>query len=113
MSYVDSSKLKGTLNVDIPHITITIAFTTAPIILDILSQYGAYARAYKIVNNDGANVVNFVQHQLTDVQRVVPIQSEVSDEGWFSFMQITPNAVTGSGYIELELVKKEDAEIIG
>lgn len=111
MSYVDSAKLKGTLNVDIPHITITVAFTTAVVTLDVLSQYGSYARAYKIVNNDATNVVNFVQHQLTDVQRQVPIQSEVSDEGWFSFIQITADAVTGTGYIELELVKKEDAEI--
>lgn len=111
MSYIDSAKLKGTLDTAIPHITIRIPFSTSVVVIDTLSNYGGYARAYKIVNYDGNNIINFVQHQLTDTPGQVPINSEVTDEGWFTFIQITPNPVTGNGLIELEIVKKSDAEI--
>src|SRR5574341_1176778 len=110
MSYVDPQKLKGTLDPAIPFFTITRTFTTTVLTIDSLSQFGAYIRSFRIVNLDGAANAQYRMHQATEPLKPVPPNSDVTEESWSSFVQITPDAVTGNGFIEMELVKKEDAE---
>src|SRR5574341_1429496 len=110
MSYVDPQKLKGTLDPAIPFFTSTLTFTTAVLTIDSLSQFGAYMRSFRIVNLDAAANAQYRMHQATEPQKPIPPSSDVTEESWSSFVQITPNAVSGNGFIEMELVKRKDAE---
>lgn len=111
MSFVDTSKLRGLQDPTIAFFTTTIAFTTAVLTIDALTQYGAYIKSFRIVNNDGTNVINFVQGDASQPTKQVPINSDFIADGWESYVKITPNAVTGSGYIELDLVTRPNAEV--
>lgn len=111
MSYVDTAKLRGLADPTLSFFTTTLAFTTAVLTIDALTQFQAYIKAFRIVNQDGANVVTYVQGSRFQPTKTVPINSEVSADGWESFIQITPNAVTGTGFIELDLVPRPQAVI--
>lgn len=111
MSYVNLAKLKGILDPTIPFFTTTLPFTTAVLIIDALTQFQSYIKAFRIVNADGTNVVTYIQGSLAGTVKTVPINSEVVANGWESFIQITPNAVTGGGFIELDLVERKYAEV--
>src|SRR5215469_1861262 len=101
MSYVDPSKLKGNLDTSISFFTTTIDFTNAVLIIDALSNYGAYIKEFRIVNQDGTNNLSYIQGDLSQPSKVVPPNSEADVSGWESFIQITPNAVTGAGFVEM------------
>lgn len=109
MSFVDTSRLRGLLDPTLSFFTTTLPFTTTVLTIDSLTQYQAYIRAFRIVNNDGAAIVTFRQGGRQEPSKTVPISSEVSSVGWESFIEITPNAVTGSGFIELDLVPRDKA----
>lgn len=111
MSYVDTTKLRGLQDPTIAFFTTTIAFTTALLTIDALTQYGAYIKSFRIVNNDGTNVINFIQGGPAQPTKQVPINSDFIADGWESYLQITPNAVTGTGYVELDLVTRPNAEV--
>lgn len=110
MSYVDKSKLRGILDQSLSFFVTTRQFTTSPLILDTLTEYGSYIRAYRIVNLDLINNILYRTVSATDYQKAVPPSTALGDQGWESFLEIIPNAVTGNGYVELELIKRKDAE---
>lgn len=109
MSYVNKDDLRGILDPTLSFFNTTLAFTTAVLNIDTLAQFGAYIRSYRIVNNDAVNNCQYRTVSTTDLLKNVPPSSAVSEQGWESFVQITPNAGTGTGFIELELVSKKDA----
>lgn len=109
MSYVNKNILRGILDTTLSFFNTTLTFTTAVLIIDTLTQYGAYIRSYRIVNNDAGNAVSYRTVSPTDPIKTVPPSSALTEQGWESFLEITPNAVTGSGYVELELVSRKDA----
>lgn len=109
MSYVNKDILRGILDTSLSFFNTTLPFTTAVLTIDTLTQYGAYIRSFRIVNNDAANLVNYRTVSTTDTLKTVPPSSALSEQGWESFLQITPNAVTGNGFVELELVSRKDA----
>lgn len=111
MSYVNTAKLKGLLDPTLTSFTTTIPFTTSPIIIDALTQYNSYIHSFRIANNDITNVVQYRQGALDQPLKNIPISSQESGPGWESFLQIIPDAVTGSGYIEIELVLRDNAEL--
>jgi hypothetical protein len=110
MSYVKPSKLKGNSDPTLSFFTSTLVFTTSVLTIDSLNQFGAYIKSFRIVNLDNGNAVTFRQGTTTDPSKTIPPNSENVSDGWESFVQITPNAVSGNGYIELDLVAKSDAE---
>lgn len=112
MSYVDTTKLRGLQDPTLSYFTTTLTFTTAVLTIDSLTQFQAYIRAFRIVNQDGANVVTYRQGSGSEPVKTVPISSElVADPSWESFLQITPNAVSGTGFVELDLVPRDKAVI--
>ncbi len=109
MSYVNKDNLRGILDPTLSFFNTTLAFTTSVLTIDTLTQYGAYIHAFRIVNNDAANQIQYRTVSPTDVLKTIPPSTALDDSGWESFVQITPNAVTGTGFIELELVSRENA----
>lgn len=111
MSYFNAQKLRGLLDQSLSFFTTVQAFTTSPLTIDSLTQFQAYIKAFRIVNQDGTNVLTYVQGQLTEPSKTVPISSEVVSTAWESFIKLTPNAVSGKGFIEMDLVPRSVAEL--
>jgi len=111
VSYVNPAILRGVGDALLSTVTTTIAFTTAQQLIDALTQFSSYIRAFRIVNNDTLNILTYRQGGRSEPLKTVPVSSEVVVEGWESFIEINPNAVTGVGLIELDLVDRFKAMI--
>lgn len=110
MSYIDTGKFKGTLDPTIPFVTATLPFTTSELVIDTKTKFTSYARAFRIVNNDSIAAITYRQGQASEPLKSIPPSSELLFEGWESFIDIIPNAVSGLGYIEIDLVNIKDAQ---
>jgi hypothetical protein len=110
VSYVNPAKLKGNLDPTLVVVTSTFGFTIAQLKIDCLTQFGGYAKTFRIVNNDTTNVLTYRQEQNSSPLKIVPPSSEVVVNGWESYIEINPNAVTGTGFIEIDIVNKKVAE---
>lgn len=113
MSYVNKAILKGVNDQSLSFYTTTIPFTTSQVRIDSLTEFGAYIRAARIINNDGANQLTYRQAALDGALKTVPINSQEEVSGWESFLEINPDGVTGTGFIELDLIDRSVAEIGG
>jgi len=110
VSYVNPDILKGVGDALLSTVTTTIPFTTTQLVRDTLTQFRSYARAFRIVNNDAAASLTYRQGAADAPLKTVPPSSEVLVEGWESFIEINPNAVTGTGFLELDLVRQDAAK---
>jgi len=88
-------------------------FTTAAINLFCSMQFGAWGIRAKIINNDAVNTITYRLHSNRGTARIVPISSEITINEWFDILIVTPNAVTGSGQLELDLVPFAAARRVG
>ena len=109
MSFVDKSLLKGVNDQTLSFFNTTIPFTTAQVRIDTLTEFQAYIRKFRIRNDDAIAPLTFRQGGLSEPLKTIPILSEDGGEGWESFLEINPNAVSGSGFLELDLINREDA----
>jgi len=109
VSYVNPAILRGVGDALLSTVTTTIAFTTAQQIIDALTQFSSYIRAFRIVNNDALANLTYRQGGRSEPLKTVPLSSEVVVEGWESFLEVNPDAVSGSGFIELDLVDRFEA----
>lgn len=106
MSYVQIEKLKGILDPTLPFATSTFPFTTAQLKTDCMSQFAGLAKKFRIVNQDGVNLLTYRQGAVDSTLKNIPPNSEVIVEGWESYIEINPNAGTGSGYLEIDIVPR-------
>jgi len=72
-------------------------------------QFGGWGVGAKITNDDALNVIIFRLHSDAGRARTVPINSNVVVNEWFDIIIITPDAVTGSGQLELDIVPFKEA----
>jgi len=86
-----------------------INFTTAAVNIFNSMQRGGWGVGAKIINNDAINTITYRLHSNRGTARVVPVSSEVSINEWFDILIVTPNAVTGTGQLEIDYVSFEDA----
>jgi len=112
LSYINKQILRGVNDENLSFFTTTLPFTTAVLVVDTLTQFQAYIKEARIVNEDGLNVVLYRQGNPLEPQKTVPINSAVTISGWESFIQVTPNAVTGGGILEIDLIDRFVAEIV-
>lgn len=110
MSQVEIRKLKGINDTDLNWDTLPFAFTTAVIRHDFLTEYNSYVRAYRVINEDGLAVLTYRQDQRGKQAITLDPSSIDNQEGWTSFIEVTPNAVSGQGILEVDLVPRELAE---
>jgi len=110
VSLVEIRKLKGINDPGLTWDKIVFPFTTAVEQHDFLTEFNSYVRAYRIFNND--LLANLVYRQDRIGNPTIPMNPgdiEVQ-EGWVSFIQVTPNAVSGDGILEVDLVPREIAQ---
>lgn len=104
MSYVRPELLKGILDPTIAFVVSTFPFLLAQLKTDCVSQFGGLARKFRIVNQDAVNNLTYRQGAADSVLKTVPPNSEVLVEGWESYIEINPNAGTGAGFLEIDVV---------
>lgn len=109
MSAINSGMLKSVSDPFIPFITRVEDFTTAQIRHDSLLEFAMLIKKIKITNDDAlANVTVRTDSPSNSLITIDP-NSELVISGWTSYLEINPNAVSGSGQIEFDLVQSKDA----
>lgn len=76
---------------------------------DTLLEFRTICKELKITNNDGVNNITYRTQSPSAVLRTCPPNSEVVITEWTNYIEINPNAVTGSGLIEMDLVDSKEA----
>lgn len=84
-------------------------FTTAQVSHFCSMEFGGYGVGAKIINNDAANEITYRLHSNRGRARIVPIASEVTINEWFDIIIVTPDAVTGMGQLEIDVVPFKEA----
>jgi len=81
-----------------------IDFTTAAVNIFNSMQRKGWGVAARIINNDAVNTLTYRLHSNRGTARVVPVSSEITINEWFDILILTPNAVTGTGQLEIDYV---------
>jgi len=84
-------------------------FTTAVVNHFCSMEFGGWCVRALIINNDATNVITYRLHSNRGTARIVPISSQLEINEWFDIITITPDAVTGSGQLELDIVPFTEA----
>lgn len=109
MSQVQPDLLKSAASLEIPFEEFPQAIGLVTITIDTMQRFNKLIKSVRIVNDDlVANLTYRTQSPSGLLKTVDPI-SEVTFNQWGSFIQINPNAVTGAGLLELDLVEPRDA----
>lgn len=111
MSKVEIRKLKGINNTEINWDTLPFPFTTAQERHDFLAENNSYVRAYRVINEDVLNSLTYRQDQRNKALITLDPNSIDNQEGWTSYVEVNPNAVSGQGILEVDLVPRELAEL--
>jgi len=84
-------------------------FTTTVVSHFCSMEFGGYGVGARIINNDTLNNLTYRLHSDRGTARIVPISSEVVINEWFDIIVITPDAVTGTGQLEIDVVPLNEA----
>lgn len=79
-------------------------FTTAVVNHFCSMEFGGWCVRALIINNDSVNTITYRLHSNRGTARIVPISSQIEINEWFDIITITPDAVTGTGQLELDIV---------
>ena len=109
MSSIDIGNLKSVNDESIPSEFHQEEIGIIEIKFDTLFRFGKIIQHGRIINNDAVNPISFRVGSAQGAVQQVPPSSDESFDGWFSKIFITPNAVTGNGLLELDLVSSKDA----
>jgi len=85
-------------------------FTTTEILHFCSMEFQGWGVGAKIINNDAINEITYRLHSNRGRARTVPIASEVTVNEWFDIIIVTPNAGTGMGQLELDIVPFKEAK---
>jgi len=110
MSLVNKKKLKGVFDTTLAFFVTTLSLQNQPLVVDTLTMYNAYCRSFRIVNRDATAQVDYIQGSPSDVKKTIPVLSEVIVDGWESYIKVTPDPSTFAGFLEMDLVTREEAE---
>jgi len=111
MSHVEVAKLKGINDETIKWDTIVFPFLLLQERHDFLTENNSYVRSYRVVNRDTTNILTYRQDQANKQLITLDPSTQENQEGWTSYLEVNPNAVTGSGFLEVDLVTRENAQI--
>lgn len=111
MSLVEIALLKGVLDPSLVWDKRIFAFTTAQERHDFLTEDNSYVRAYRIINQDILAPLTYRQDKNNQPLITLDPASIDNQEGWTSYIEVNPNAVSGNGILEVDLVPRGIAEI--
>jgi len=110
LSFVNFSNFRSANSLEIPFETREPEdFTTAVVSHSAVLEFGAVFKGARILNNDTIASCAVRLHSARGRIRIIPPSAELTISEWFSDIFVTPNAVSGSGSIELDVVRIEDA----
>jgi len=110
LSFVDFSNFKAVSDDTIPfEAREPEDFTTAALNHSTALEFAKVCKKAKIINNDAINQIVFRVHSNRGTARTVPPNTEITINEWFSDLFIVPDAVTGAGQLEMDLVLIQDA----
>jgi len=110
LSVVQLGSLKGINDLTLVWNTLTFPFTTAQLRIDFLNRYNSFVRAYRVVNQDVLATLTYRQDG--GYSQLITLDPSAIDEqqGWTSYLEVNPNAVSGQGELEVDLVTRENAQ---
>jgi len=85
-------------------------FTTAVVSHYCSMEFGGFGVGAKLINNDALNNLVYRLHSNRGTARIVPISSEITINEWFDIIILTPDAVTGTGQLEIDIVPFNEAK---
>jgi len=110
MSSINPDELKSPSDLSIPFLTRPLGFTITQIRIDSLQEFGKLIKSFKIVNDDALSNVTYRTQSPSGTLRTIPPNSDDSADEWTSYLEINPNAVSGTGSFEIDLVNINDAK---
>lgn len=105
------TNLKAPSDLNLFFETQIIDFTTAQLRIDSLLQFNKLIKGARITNNDGLANLNFRVGSPSGVPRTIPLSTAGEFTEWTSYLEINPNAVSGAGQLEIDLVPLVDARL--
>ena len=78
--------------------------TTSAIRHNTLLEFGLLAKGARIINNDSLNNLEVFLHDRNNTPFVVPPNSEIPIQEWFSEIHLEPDGTTGNFQLTLELL---------
>lgn len=109
MSQVVPALLKSASDINIPFEEFPQAIGTAQIIIDTLQRMNQLIKSVRVVNDDAIANLTYRTQSPSGILKTVDPSSEVTFDQWGSYIEINPNAVSGTGLLELDLVEPKDA----
>jgi len=106
LSLVEISKLKGINDQSISWDKVIFPFTIAIERHDFLTENNSYVRSYRIINEDALAVLTYRQDRIGAPAITLDPSSIDNQEGWTSFIEVTPNGASGQGILEVDLVPR-------
>jgi len=88
-------------------------FTTSTVSHETLLEFAKVCKKARIVNLDATNNLIVRLHSNRGTARTIPPNSDAEIQEWFTLIVIEPDGTTGTGQLELDLVKVEDALQLG
>jgi len=95
---------------DIVGLPATLIFTTSTIIFNLNNRFKALAKGIRINNEDGTNGLRYRINGATDLVFLASGARDPIDQ-WVEQIEIVPNAVTGTGTIQLSLVPLKEVYV--
>jgi len=111
LSAIDTEFLKSINDQTIPFSFHQEVIGIVPIKFDTLFRFEAkLIQRGRIINDDNVNPILLQVGSVQAPVQSIPPNSDETFDGWFSKIFITPDTVTGKGFLELDLVSSKDAK---
>lgn len=85
-------------------------FTTAQLRIDFLNRYNSYIQSYRVVNRDLSATLTYRQDGAYTELSILDPGTDDLNRGWTSYLEVNPNAVSGLGVLEVDVVTRENAQ---
>lgn len=106
LSLVEIAILKGVNDPNLNWDKRIFPFTIAQERHDFLTEDNSYVRAYRIINRDSLAPLTYRQDKNNQPLITLDPSSIDEQEGWTSYIEVNPNAVSGLGILEVDLVPR-------
>ena len=83
--------------------------TTSAIAHDSLMEWGLITKGARVINNDSVNNLLVQLHSKQGTSLIIPPNSELVLNEWFSSIFITPDGTTGNFQLTLEVADLKEA----
>ena len=110
MTTFSSKRFKSAQNILISRLNIEPeSFTTSHLKHNYALEYNMVAIGARVTNLDSLNTCIVRLHSPHGAARLIPASTAITITEWFEEIYVEPNAGTGTGTLQVELVETKDA----